>query len=88
MGFPYSTTTDQTKTKKFAGMETVTVPAGTFKSCRFEETVQATTLGKTTTDISTHWVAFGSGLEVKTVAGTSTTELIAATINGSAVTGN
>ena len=88
MGFPYSTTTDQTKTKKFAGMETVTVPAGTFKSCRFEETVQATTLGKTTTDISTHWVAFGSGLEIKTVAGTSTTELLAANINGSAVTGN
>lgn len=87
MGFPYSQTVDQTHTKQFLGLESVTVPAGTFKSCKFTETDTSTVAGNTTTNSSTHWVAVGSGIEVKAVAGDSTTQLLSAKINGSAITG-
>lgn len=87
MGYPYSQTSDHERTKRFVGIETVTVPAGTFKACRYEESLKTTAVGTTATEASTHWVAMGSGLEVKSVAGDSTSELQSAKINCSAVTG-
>lgn len=86
-GFPYSMTSDHERTKRFVGIETVTVPAGTFNACRYEESTTTTAAGTTATETSTHWVSVGSGLEVKSVAGDSTTELQSAKINGSTVTG-
>jgi hypothetical protein len=90
-----------TKTVTFVGIEFVTVPAGTFKACKFIES-GTTTLGGApagtviTDPLSTQWVSVGSGIPVKgliqefsrtgAVISTETTELTRATINGQLVT--
>lgn len=86
-GFPYSQTSDHEYTKRFVGIENVTVPAGTFKACRYAESTKTTVAGQTSSESTTRWVAAGSGIEVKSVSGNSTTELQSAKINGSNVTG-
>ena len=79
---PITTTSSQTETVKYLGRETVTVPAGTFDSCKFDLNNGA----------STQWTAAGNGagVTVKTssaVSGLSNVvlELRSATINGTAV---
>ncbi|WP_211242940.1 hypothetical protein [Sinimarinibacterium sp. CAU 1509] len=71
-----------TTTTTYVGRETVTVPAGTFATCRFSET-DATVSGSTTT---TNWIAVDSGLLIKAVSEGDESVLISAKINGVAVT--
>lgn len=82
-GTSTTTTTTITQHIRFVGIESVTVPAGTFSACKFEDTDPAAPTSLTTT-----WLAVGHGSVVKTV-GTSTagTQTIVATsilINGAA----
>jgi hypothetical protein len=56
---PAPTTTLRTETQvwKFVAVETITVPAGTFQTCRFNATTTTTQAGSSpTTDVSTGWV--------------------------------
>lgn len=79
--------TTETRRVTYAGRETVTVPAGTFETCRFDFTVAIGTESDTATD----WVAVGKGLSVKSVArdtdtATETTlELTSGRINGAPI---
>jgi hypothetical protein len=74
-----STNTETRKTT-FVGIESVTVPAGTFRACRFVD--ETTVLGVTTR--GTQWYSGVVGTSVRTSddAGTSVTVLESATING------
>jgi hypothetical protein len=63
-----TTTQNQTTTYRFVGVESVSVAAGTFETCRVETSTATTTGGSTTTSSSTQWtIASGSlrGLFVK-----------------------
>ena len=51
-----------TSTVKFVGRETVTVPAGTYATCRFDSTTPGST------SATSLWVIDGKGILVKTVA--------------------
>ena len=79
-----STTQTASTTSKFVAIENITVPAGTYRACRFEESASATP-----TSISTSWVIFGRGLLVRSEApGASGTQVIQATsvkVNGAAI---
>lgn len=48
-----------TMTTKYVGQESVTVPAGTFNTCKFEVTTSGST------DVSTSWFIAGKGIHVK-----------------------
>lgn len=78
-----SSTLRGSRTIRFVARETVTVPAGTFETCRFEQT-QASSPGPVTT-----WIARGWGLPVQmqsTVRGqTSTTQALRVTVDGEIV---
>jgi hypothetical protein len=58
-----------TKKTTYTGRETITVPAGTFETCRFDETItDSIVLGSITTDIvssGTEWFGVGNGLLIK-----------------------
>lgn len=86
----------------YIGRESVTVPAGTFSTCRYEQTQTVTpppivigdqvfTPPSQVSDI-TIWYAVGSGFPVRRVdvsdIGTETSELVSFSINGVPVTGN
>lgn len=79
--------TTETRRVTYTGRETVTVPAGTFETCRFEFTVAI----KGERDTATDWVAVGSGVSVKSVArdagsaAETTLELTQGRINGGAI---
>jgi hypothetical protein len=73
-----STRTDQ-------GRESVTVPAGTFDTCKIREEATNTINGQSSNAVSTSWYAVDTGVLVKNVAGTTTSELISAAINGQPV---
>ena len=79
-----STTQTASTTSKFVAIENITVPAGTYRACRFEESASGTP-----TSISTSWVIFGRGLLVRSEApGASGTQVIQATsvkVNGAAI---
>lgn len=86
LGAPGTTTTSTTtltQNIRFVGIESVTVPAGTFNACKFEDTDPASPGAVTTT-----WLAVNHGSIVKTVGtGPSGTQTIVATsilINGAA----
>ena len=68
---------ERTVTTTYQGRETITVPAGTFETCKF-----------TDSDGGTQWLSVGDGLPVKTEADGDESVLISATINGQAATGN
>jgi hypothetical protein len=62
---------------RFLGVESVSVPAGTFSACKVEQTTTITTNGVATTGVSTSWtIASGDlrGLFVKSVSNGNTTE--------------
>ena len=77
-----TTPTTTTETTKYVGRESVTVPAGSYSTCRFE----STTAGSPGT--STTWVIVGKGVGVKSVdtngAGvvTQTLQATSLTLNG------
>lgn len=82
----FSTIPDQSATAKitFVGMERISVPAGSFNSCKF--TTETTIGGSTTT--STEWFATGNGTSLRTLSGNTDSVLVSATINGTQVAGN
>ena len=87
MGAPPTVTTtpvSASTTTKFVAVESVTVPAGTYSACKFEEFDTATP-----TEITTSWLIVGKGIMVKTMANTGTdTQTIEATavkLNGAAL---
>ncbi len=69
-------------TIKFLGRETITVPAGTYDTCKFEETFEGNA-----SNTATSWVIFGKGIDVKIVnrnGGSVETEVATSvTLNGS-----
>lgn len=71
-------------TTKFVGVESVTVPAGTYSACKFEDYAVATP-----TEITTSWLIVGKGILVKSLAntgsGTQTIEATAVKLNGAAL---
>lgn len=70
-----TTTTHSTDATTFVGYETITVPAGTFNTCRFLDS---------TTGV-TKWVLRGNGIEVQDSTGGAATSI---TLNGAALTHN
>jgi hypothetical protein len=71
----------------FVGRETITVPAGTFDTCKFEVVTMASAVFPTS--VNTHWIAYGTGISVQdkyTLPGTLTADKItratAVTLNG------
>lgn len=74
-------------TIRFAGIESVTVPAGIFDACRFDEVWEETNLREQTslTFTRTTWLAKGSGIRVRFEQGNVLEELISAEIGGVAV---
>lgn len=86
------TSTNQVKsTVTYLGNESVTVPAGTFDSCKVQDVEENTSGGSTTTFTTTNWYDVGSGLLLKVVAeddesnDTTTTELVSGSVNGAAI---
>ncbi|MEM7692042.1 MAG: hypothetical protein AAF194_06300 [Pseudomonadota bacterium] len=75
---PNSDTVTTTLVRRFDGIESVTVPAGTFQACRFTET--ATTSGFE--DVQREWVDVGSGVLLKAENDAQTTELVRSLVNG------
>lgn len=79
--------TTETRRVIYAGRETVSLPAGTYETCRFDITV--TIKGKR--EAVTEWIALGSGVSVKSVtrdadsATVTTLELIQGHINGGSI---
>lgn len=73
-----TTPISQTASTRYAGRETVTVPAGTFDTCRFE----VTTSGSAGSSTVSNWVIFGKGIPVRTTAADQTTSATAIAVNG------
>lgn len=68
-----------TSTTKYVGRETITVPAGTYSTCKFE-----VTSGSPST-LTTNWSIVGNGLLVQTVSGGQTIKATSVQLNGSAI---
>jgi hypothetical protein len=73
-----TTTSTLSQTIKYVGRESVTVPAGTYNTCKYETSSSGS--------VTTQWVIVGKGLAVKTVstAGntTQTMQATSVTLNG------
>jgi hypothetical protein len=87
LGSPGSSTVSITPVSnvvKFVAVETITVPAGTYKTCKMQEWATATP-----SSITTSWLIYGNGIQVKSEAVTATgTQTITATsvkVNGRAL---
>jgi hypothetical protein len=85
LGFPITSTTEFNSKITFKGIETITVPAGTFEACRMESTDSITTLGTSVATTSTNWTSTGQGMLLRTEASGDITELVSGTINGVAI---
>ncbi len=59
-GTPVTSNTSVSTTTRFVGIESVTVPAGTYTACRFED-VESTT----PSEVTTSWIAVGVGYPVR-----------------------
>lgn len=79
---------EATVTTNYVGPERITVPAGTFDTCRFRQTFAASGF---TFSIDT-WISSGSGIEIQIdsdgFGGEFSEVLVEASINGQPVTGN
>ena len=80
-----TTETDTTRTVRYVGRQTVSVPAGTFETCRFDSTSTTTFNGESSTSSSTDYFGVGNGILIKNESGGDMTELQSATINGAAI---
>jgi len=70
----------------FKGLESITVPAGTYNTCKFESNYSVTTPDGGSENLNyTMWYAVEYGFSVKLVSDKSTTELIEAKINGAKI---
>ncbi len=70
--------TDESSTVVFGGVETLTVPAGTYQACKYT----VTTSNNITT---TSWLLLGSGVLLKSTNGASVSEATSVRINGATV---
>src|SRR3546814_17718742 len=79
MSFPIpGTDTTSTVKRTYVARESVTVPAGTFETCHFQEDV--TVSGATaTTDM---WVTVGSGIQIKVISDGDESVTMRASIKG------
>ena len=76
VGTPTTQTDTSTSTTQLVALESVTVPAGTFNTCRFLITKQGETGGVTL------WVLQNLGLQVKFEGGGATSSAVSITVNG------
>lgn len=81
-GFEIPSTQAISRTTTYIGREQVTVPAGTYDTCRMEETGTLDGMGDAAT---TNWWGVGSGVLIKSTSDGTTTELISATVNGTGI---
>jgi len=82
MSLPIPETTANNKLKRtYIGRDTVTVPAGTFEACHFQED---STVNGTTATTET-WFSVGSGVQLKAISDGDVTVLISASINGTPI---
>jgi hypothetical protein len=84
LGTPGTSTTTATpvsNTVKFVAVETLTVPAGTFKTCKFQDYATGTPA-----NVTTSWLVYGNGVSVKsesvTASGTQTITATSVKVNG------
>jgi hypothetical protein len=84
LGTPGTSTVSPTPvdtTVKFVAVETITVPAGTFKTCKFQDYATATP-----GNVTTSWLIYGNGISVKsesvTTSGTQTITATSVKVNG------
>ncbi len=85
-GFGSTTTvvnTDETTT--YVGRETVTVPVGSFDTCRFDSSYSRTVDGSTATETASNWFEVGSGVLIRNMAEGDRTEFTGGTLNGTPV---
>ena len=79
-----SSTATTNQSLRFVGIESVTVPAGTFSSCKFEQWDNTSPA-----NVTTSWLAVGNGALVKSVGvsaeGTQTISATALVLNGSSL---
>jgi len=85
LGFPVNTVTEYSSTITFKGIETISVPAGSFSACRMETSNETTSQGTTINSLSVNWISVDTGISVRTEADGDITELVSATINGNAI---
>ncbi|GAB3285341.1 hypothetical protein [Parahaliea aestuarii] len=78
MGFDNKTSTSVTLQTTFLGIESVTVPAGTYQACRFRTDSTADSVVSTINE----WFAVDSGMFLKSTEGTASNVLVSASING------
>lgn len=84
-GQSYATTVAEERTITFDGIESLTVPAGTFQACRFtvvRTTTPITPGGATRTYTDREWYHVGTALLLKNEEDDAVTELESASING------
>lgn len=67
--------------KTYLGVDSVTVPAGTFDACKF---IEQTTLGGNSWE-TTRWFGVGNGELIKDDDGSTLTELVSSEINGTSI---
>ncbi|MFA7667461.1 MAG: hypothetical protein WCY32_15235, partial [Burkholderiaceae bacterium] len=73
----------------FNGVETVTVPAGSFQACKFTHEDGERVGGQINyTSSSTNWLAVGSGVPVRHENSEGVMELTRGQINGNVIGGN
>ncbi len=78
-GAPATSTETTTTTYTFHGTETITVPAGTFLTCKVTEQVAGGSA-------LTNWLMVGYGVNVKTQTANTTQVLTAVSVNGTPLT--
>lgn len=75
-------TIELTQTTTYLGREWVTVPAGTFETCRFDFVISSETEGHQGTGEGTINYAVDYGFRIRNTAENSISELVSATVNG------
>src|SRR5690606_29975588 len=78
MGFNNKTSTAVALETTFLGIESVTVPAGTYQACRFRTDSTADNVTSTINE----WFAVDSGMFLKSTEGSASNVLVSASING------
>ena len=78
-------TTNVVDNRTYVGRESITVPAGTFETCKFTQT---TSFDGTNSGTSTTWISVDHGFFVKSVAGDTENVIVSLSINGNKVIGN
>ena len=84
-GVPITDSQSNDMTVKYIGVVTVSVPAGSFQACKFEEEVTGTASGTPFTGFRTYYLAVGKGVMVKEESGNVTTVLVSGNIDGNPI---